>query len=85
MTFEVAVHEEAHATRVAISGEASAGQLGSLMQVLALDSARWRGALLVDLGGLRTRISAPERLRVEEEARKHFRAMRSVEVVWPAL
>lgn len=83
MTFEVAVHEEAQRTRVVITGQASPGQLGSLMQVLALDSGRWRGALLVDLSRLESRVSSPQRMHVEEEARKYFGAMGSVEVVWP--
>ena len=83
MSFDIALHEEARRTRVEITGHMSLGQLASLMQVLAVDSATWRHEdVLLDLGGLQARFAPAEKELLAHVARSRLRR-KTVQLRWP--
>ncbi len=83
MEFDIALHDEARRTRVAITGRMSLGQLASLMQLLAVDSAAWgHEDVLLDFRGLRVLFVPAERELVAHVARCRLRG-KSVQLCWP--
>lgn len=84
MSFDIAVHDEAQLTRVAVSGRITLGQLASLMQVLQVDSKAWRHeAVLLDLGGIEGQFLAAEKELLGHVARCRLLGRR-ITVRWPA-
>ena len=83
MSFDIVLHEEARQTRVEITGRISLGQLASLMQVLAVDSATWvRDDVLLDLCGLQVRFRPAEQELLAHVARSRL-CGKSVQLRWP--
>lgn len=73
MDFDVSVTHDASCTRVRLEGQASAGRLLSLLQVLALDCSSWpASAVLVDLRGLQPPLADDEQLQFAEAAARAF-------------
>lgn len=83
MSFDIALHEEARQTRVAVTGRMSLGQLASLMQVLAVDSAGWQqDAVLLDFSGVQARFGTAEKELLAQVARSRLRG-KTVQLRWP--
>ena len=69
MCLDITVTHEASRTRVRIAGEASVGQLMSLLQVLQVDSGTWpHEAALFDLRAVTTALTPAELERLRREA-----------------
>jgi hypothetical protein len=85
MGFDIAMTEEAHCIRIVVEGEATLGQLMSLMHVLEVDSASWpKDAVLFDLRGLATWLSPSERRRLKREAATCLLGCRRIVLRWRA-
>ncbi|RYF17731.1 MAG: hypothetical protein EOO30_05895 [Comamonadaceae bacterium] len=84
MSFDIAVHDEAQLTRVAVTGRVTLGQLASLMQVLQVDSRAWpHEFVLLDFSGIEDRFPATEKELLGHVARCRLLGRR-VTVRWPA-
>jgi hypothetical protein len=83
MTFDFKVTPGPQHTRVILAGEATMGQLLSLLQVLQVDCAAWpRDAVLLDLSELHTALSQPERTQFQQEAVRMLDRIQCVTVRW---
>ena len=83
MTFDFKVTPGPQHTRVILAGEATMGQLLSLLQVLQVDSAAWpREAVLLDLAELHTDFSQAERTRFQQDAVRTLDGIQCVTVRW---
>jgi hypothetical protein len=86
MTFEIKLTPGPQHTRVALTGQASMGQLMSLLQVLQVDSAAWpREAVLLDLSELETRFSQAERTQFQQDAVAALPRIQCITVRWNPL
>ncbi|HEX7891876.1 MAG TPA: hypothetical protein VF522_21190 [Ramlibacter sp.] len=83
MDLDTAIHEEVQQMRVAVRGEATLGQLSSLMHVLEVDSRSWRhGRVLLDFSALESRVGETERKLLEQIAAVRL-GKKTLAVVWP--
>lgn len=83
MPLETSIHEEAQRTRVVVEGEATLGQLSSLMHVLAVDCRSWsHERVLLDFGRLESRFGAPERQLLEQIAAVRL-TNKQLDFSWP--
>jgi hypothetical protein len=83
MDLDVALLREAHATRVVVKGEASLGQLCSLLRVLEVDCPTWPpGEVRLDLGELHRGLAPAEQALVRQVAECRLRSRR-VAILWP--
>ena len=83
MSFDFKVTPGPQHTRVTLAGEATMGQLLSLLQVLQVDSAAWpREAVLLDLSELHTDFSQSERTQFQQEAVRMLARVQCVSVRW---
>jgi hypothetical protein len=86
MTFTINVTPGPQHTRVALAGQASMGQLLSLLQVLQVDSVAWPSqAMLLDLSELENRFTQAERGRLQQEAVRMLPRIQCVTVRWNPL
>lgn len=70
MSFDISVAREAQHTRVTIKGQATAGQLASLFEVLHVDSADWaHQEVLIDMAELRGPFTPAEQAQLAQRAR----------------
>jgi hypothetical protein len=85
MTFDFKVTPGPRHTRVILAGEATMGQLLSLLQVLQVDCAGWpHEAVLLDLSELQTTFSQAERTQFQQEAVRALGRIQCVTVRWNA-
>lgn len=85
MNLEITVAHDAQGTRVVLAGRPRIGHLLSLLQVLEIDSADWRHpAVLLDLRGMHTRLSAAEQASLAAEATHCLRRLKRVAFLAPA-
>ena len=83
MSLDIDVTHEAQQTLVAIRGSASLGQLCSLLQVVAVDSASWPfEAVVLDFSGLEQPFTEAERAMLREQAQTQLARMRLVTLRW---
>jgi len=83
MSFDIALHEEARQTRVAVTGRVSLGQLASLMHLLEVDSVSWRNdQVLLDLSGVQPLFLPAEKELLAQVARRRL-IRRTVQLRWP--
>jgi hypothetical protein len=83
MSFDFKVTPGPQHTRVILAGEATLGQLLSLLQVLQVDSAAWpRDAVLLDLSELRTAFTQAQRTQLQQEAVRRLERIQCVTVRW---
>ena len=86
MTFEIKLTPGPQHTRVALTGQASMGQLLSLLQVLQVDCAAWpREAVLLDLSELENRFSQAERTQFQQDAVAALPRIQCITVRWNPL
>jgi hypothetical protein len=85
MNFDVAIDRTQRYVRVTLSGAPSIGQLLSLVHLLGVESASWeQDAVLVDLRGLTTPLSAQEQFRFGADAAASLRHITRIASVLPA-
>ena len=86
MSFDFKVTPGPQHTRVMVAGEATMGQLLSLLQVLQVDSAAWpREAVLLDLSELQTDFSQAQRTQFQHDAVHTLPRIQCVTVRWNPL
>ena len=82
MNLDTAIHEEAQQTHVVVQGQATLGQLSSLMQVLEVDSRSWRhDRVLLDFSALESRVQPVERALIEQIAAVRL-GKKQLSVIW---
>ena len=83
MNLETSIHEEAQQTRVVVTGEATLGQLSSLMHVLEVDSRSWsHEQVLLDFSRVEGRLQTAERKLLEQIAVVRL-GKKQLSFVWP--
>ena len=83
MSFDITVTQERQHTWVVIKGQATVGQLLSLMQVLHVDSMDWpHEEVLIDLSGMERAFTPAERARLHEGARGALQRVRRIGFRW---
>jgi hypothetical protein len=83
MELDIALLREAQQTRVVVRGQASLGQLCSLLRVLEVDCATWPpGEVRLDLGQLHASLDPAEQAMLQEVAACRLRSKR-VAILWP--
>lgn len=83
MNLETSIHEEAQQTRVVVTGEATLGQLSSLMHVLEVDSRSWsHDRVLLDFSRVHARLGTAERELLEQIAAVRLGSKR-LAFAWP--
>ncbi|NML45341.1 hypothetical protein HHL11_16425 [Ramlibacter sp. G-1-2-2] len=83
MSFDISVTREAQQSRVTIKGDASLGQLLSLLQLLQVESRQWpRDELMLDLSGLEHRFGPSEQSRLQSEAARLLPWIPRITVRW---
>jgi hypothetical protein len=83
MNLDTAIREDAQHTHVVVRGQASLGQLSSLMHVLEVDSRSWRhDCVLLDFSALDSRVESKERKLLEQIAEVRLRK-KQLAFVWP--
>ena len=86
MSFTIQVTPGPQHTRVALTGQATMGQLLSLLQVLQVDSVDWpHEAMLLDLSELQNSFTQAERTRLQQEAVRRLPRIQCVTVRWNPL
>jgi len=83
MSFDFKVTPGPQHTRVILAGEATMGQLLSLLQVLRVDSVAWpHEAVLLDLSELQTHFAQAERTQFQQDAVRVLEKIQCVTVRW---
>lgn len=83
MSFDFKVTPGPQHTRVILAGEATMGQLLSLLQVLRVDSVAWpHEAVLLDFSELQTHFAQGERTQFQQDAVRVLERIQCVTVRW---